>query len=130
MIEQTQAHLWRVNIIGGAATYLVAFAAFDYSGGYSWLGVRAWLAVVFTLTENAGYHIGGTIRTRRRSPGVVTSVLLYLPLTAAAVVFLLASGAIDPVSVVACAFVGVVLFRLIISQSRRQARASHQPAIS
>ena len=119
--EQTRLHLWRVNVIGGAAAFLVAFAAFDYVGGYAWLGVRAWLAVVFTLAENAGYHIGGTVATHRYSPGLVTSIVLYLPLTVVSVVELLAVGAVDPISVVGCAFVGIVLFRLIISQSRHHA---------
>jgi threonine/homoserine efflux transporter RhtA len=32
---------------------------------------------------------------------------------------------IAPISVVACAFVGVVMFALFIRQSRRQARAAH-----
>ena len=117
--EQTRLHLWRVNLIGGAAALLVAFAAFDYMGGYAWLGVRAWLAIVFTLAENAGYHIGGTLATRRYSPGVITSVGLYLPLTVLAVVVLLSGGVVDPISVVGCAFVGIVLFRLVIAGSRR-----------
>jgi len=119
--ELTPAHLWRVNAIGALAALLVGLGAFDYTGGWSWFGIRAWLAYVFTLGENAGYHIDGTYRSSRYSPGVITACVLYLPLTFASVVVLVAGGIVDPVSVAACAVVGVVLFRRLIALSRGRA---------
>lgn len=43
-------------------------------------GVAAWLAIAALLLSNTVFHVVGTIRTRTRSPGVVTAVALYLPM--------------------------------------------------
>lgn len=45
-------------------------------------GAVAWLAIAALLFSNAVFHIVGTIRTGTRSPGVVTGVILYMPLPA------------------------------------------------
>jgi hypothetical protein len=44
------------------------------------IGAALWLAVAALLFSNAIFHIVGTVRTKTRSPGVVTGVLLYVPL--------------------------------------------------
>jgi hypothetical protein len=43
-------------------------------------GVALWLTVVAILLGNVGFHIMAVLRTGAYSPGVVTAVLLYLPL--------------------------------------------------
>jgi hypothetical protein len=40
----------------------------------------SWVVLVGLLAGNAIFHVVGSIRTRRYSPGMVTGVLLYLPL--------------------------------------------------
>jgi hypothetical protein len=47
-------------------------------GEYS---VAWWLCMGSVLFVNALFHIRGTIRTRKYSPGLATSVILYLPLS-------------------------------------------------
>lgn len=42
--------------------------------------VAGWLALAALLFSNALFHIVGTVRTRRISPGVRTGLLLYVPL--------------------------------------------------
>jgi hypothetical protein len=44
------------------------------------VAAMAWLAVAALLFSNAVFHVVGSIRTGSRSPGVVTGVLLYVPL--------------------------------------------------
>lgn len=44
------------------------------------LSAPGWLALAALLFSNAVFHIVGTYKTRRISPGVRTGVLLYLPL--------------------------------------------------
>lgn len=44
------------------------------------IGVALWLALAALLFSNALFHVVGTIRTRRRSPGLVTAVVLYVPM--------------------------------------------------
>lgn len=43
-------------------------------------GVALWLTVVGILFSNVGFHTLAVWRTGRYSPGVVTAVMLYLPL--------------------------------------------------
>jgi hypothetical protein len=40
----------------------------------------SWVALASLLFSNACFHVVGTIRSRRYSPGVVTGVLAYMPL--------------------------------------------------
>jgi hypothetical protein len=44
------------------------------------LAVPAWIGIASLLASNAVFHVVGTIRTRKISPGVRTGVLLYIPL--------------------------------------------------
>ena len=44
-------------------------------------GVAAWLTVMALLFGNALWHMSGAIRTKSYSPGMVTGLLLYVPLT-------------------------------------------------
>ena len=48
--------------------------------GSSPRGVALWLTVVAVLLSNVGFHVMAGIRTRAYCPGLVTAVLLYLPL--------------------------------------------------
>ncbi len=43
-------------------------------------GVALWLTVSALLAGNAIWHLVGAYKTRRYSPGMVTGLLLYLPL--------------------------------------------------
>ena len=42
--------------------------------------VGVWLAVAALMFSNAVFHVVGTIETHRRSPGVISGVLFYVPL--------------------------------------------------
>lgn len=44
--------------------------------------VAAWLALASLLFSNAVFHVVGTVRTGRVSPGLRTGLLLYVPLAA------------------------------------------------
>jgi hypothetical protein len=46
------------------------------------VGVAAWLTIAALLFSNAVFHVVGSFRTRTRSPGVVTAVMLNVPLAA------------------------------------------------
>ena len=43
-------------------------------------GVALWLTVVAILLTNVGFHVVAVMRTGVYSPGVITAVVLYLPL--------------------------------------------------
>jgi hypothetical protein len=59
------------------------------------IGAVAWLAITALLFSNAIFHIVGTIRTRTRSPGVITGVLLYLPMPVAGYWYFVRSGTVS-----------------------------------
>jgi len=44
------------------------------------IGVAIWLTVAALLFSNALFHVIGTIRTRTRSPGLITAIVLYVPM--------------------------------------------------
>src|SRR5262249_19245530 len=44
-------------------------------------GPAAWMAVTALLFANAVWHLVGALRTRSYSPGMVTGLLLYIPIT-------------------------------------------------
>src|SRR6185369_7485134 len=64
-------------IVNGLLLFTTAAAAIQ---GTSEQGVALWLTTASIELGNAGYHVLGTIRTKRYSPGVVTAVLLYVPI--------------------------------------------------
>ena len=119
--SMTTAHFYRINAIGGAATLGVALGAFDYARGYSFMGIRAWLAVLAWVAFNALVHIRGTIESRRYSPGTVTSVALYLPLAVGATAYFLRQGAVDVVSLAIGAVWGVAAYAFFIRRLRKRA---------
>jgi hypothetical protein len=55
-------------------------------------GVAAWLTIAALLGTNAVFHVVGSFQTRRYSPGVVTGVLLYVPLAIYGFVYFLRTG--------------------------------------
>jgi Protein of unknown function with HXXEE motif len=45
------------------------------------IGVGVWLTVTTLLFANAVWHLVGSVKSRSYSPGVLTGLLLYVPLT-------------------------------------------------
>lgn len=60
--------------------------------GFLPIGIAAWLTVAALLAGNAVWHLIGAARTRAYSPGMVTGLLLYLPLALYGFVRFLRSG--------------------------------------
>lgn len=48
---------------------------------YTYSGIIWWLCIVSILAVNVFFHIKGTIESKMYSPGTITCILLYLPLT-------------------------------------------------
>ena len=75
----SQQSFLSVNAVGLAITIGVAFLLAGCAGPGSALFAVAWLG--FLMLANAIVHIMATLVLQRYSPGVVTSALLYLPLS-------------------------------------------------
>lgn len=58
-------------------------------------GVALWLLVMALLFGNAIWHVVGAVKMRSYSPGIVTGLLMYVPLSVYGYVRLLQSGRVD-----------------------------------
>ena len=72
----TTGFLVRINAL------FVAMAIIAGALGFSAYGVALWLVVASIAAANGVFHLWAVMKTKRYSPGVVTGVLVYLPLTA------------------------------------------------
>jgi uncharacterized protein with HXXEE motif len=88
----------------GAVMFAVGCAALVRAFPSSWM-VFGFFAIAFfpAILCNAMFHIGATALTRTLCPGVVTSVLVYLPLATFIVDGALRQAALPPVILVVAA---------------------------
>ena len=68
------------------------------------------LGAVGFVFVNFWFHILGTIRLRKYSPGLITATLLYLPLSVLAYYFMLSSGTVSPIGLGYSAAIGMILY--------------------
>lgn len=88
---------------------LLALGAFDYAGKYSVAGIRSWLVFSTFMTWNAFFHVRGAVHTREYSPGMVTGLLLFAPLTIISYIHFTCVGAVDNLSVALCTAVALTI---------------------
>ena len=80
----TPTHLFRINAVLLGVAALVAFE------GLSWAsGPALWLTLAAVLGANGLWHVVGAIRTKSYSPGVITGVLLYMPMLVVGAAYLI-----------------------------------------
>ncbi len=90
-------YYFRINAIGMAASILTSL------GASSFIEIRLWLAFTMVFPGyNSFWHIWGAIRSRRYCPGMLTSLVLYLPLTVISLAYFLRTGRLDVISALVC----------------------------
>jgi hypothetical protein len=77
-------------------TLMTGMAAVPLYLGPTSHGASIWFAVAIIGAANACFHLWGVWKLRKYSPGVVTGVLIYLPLALYGGVELLTSGLLEP----------------------------------
>jgi len=80
--------VWINTLMIGVCVFPVAFGATSH-------GFGVWYTVTAIAGINAIFHIIGVIRLKKYSPGVVTGVLLYLPLFFIGSWYLLSTGSLS-----------------------------------
>ena len=70
------------------------------------VGTTAWLAISALLFSNAVFHVVGTLRARNYSPGVVTAVVLYVPLAVCGYWYFLGNRRVSLVTAALAAIAG------------------------
>jgi len=93
-----------VNVGAFLITLLVTALAVSARGRGTALVATAWVG--FLMLANGVFHLTATIVDRAYAPGVVTSVLLYLPLCALLLRAVMKEFALSPAAVVAVALAG------------------------
>lgn len=90
-------------------------------------GVALWLTVAALLAGNAMFHLRATLRGREYSPGLVTSVSMYLPLAVFGYVHLLRSGRASLGTAASAAILGGSYNFISAWLHRRRARRGPSP---
>lgn len=86
------------------------------------LAVPAWLTLAALLASNAVFHLVGTYRTKRLSPGVRTGLLLYIPLALVGYGVFLRAGRVSIVTAAVAALLGGSYHLWAALAHRRRAR--------
>lgn len=76
------------------------------------------LAGLYGLAADALFHLAATSLTRRYSPGTITALLLYIPVTISATWFLVADGQVSLAELLAAVLTGVLGFTLLLFLTR------------
>ena len=92
--------------------------------GFSAYGVALWLVVASIAASNAVFHVWAVMRTKRYSPGVVTGVLVYLPLAAFGFYYFWREHQADTAVLIQAALIGPAYHVYAAWNHRRRARAS------
>jgi len=76
-------------------TFMMAMCVLPFYYGETLHGVSTWYCVAVIAAINACFHIWGVVKLKQYSPGVITGVLLYIPLFIVGTRQLLLTGAIS-----------------------------------
>jgi Protein of unknown function with HXXEE motif len=115
----TNRFLVVINVVLVLFSANVALAAQVRRGN----GVAAWLALAALLAENAVFHIVGAIQTRRYSPGMISGILLYIPLALYGYAYFLRVGRVTPLTAAIAGAIGGSYYFVSMLNHRRRARA-------
>ena len=113
----TTAFLVRINVL------FVVMALIPAAMGFRPYGVAFWLVVASIAAANGLFHVWATIRTRRYSPGVVTGVILYLPLAVFGFIYFWRAGLASVPLIAQAALVGPAYNIYAAWNHRRRAKA-------
>jgi len=56
----------------------------------------AWLIIVALFFSNAIFHLRGTIKSGKRSPGVISGVVIYIPMAVYGYFYFVSTGLVSP----------------------------------
>jgi len=114
----------RVNAIPMLGGFLLVCAAAANPQRYLETVAPSWLTIATFMCWNAIFHLRGSIATRRYSPGVITGLALFYPLTIVSYVHFLREGMLPLLAVIAGAAALLIQPVLdIIKHGRAQAGA-------
>ena len=113
----TNRFLVIINVVLIVFSATVAFAAQRRGNG-----VEAWLVLAALLAGNGVFHVVGAIKTNSYSPGMISGVLLYIPLAIYGYFYFERRGRASPIAEVFAAVLGASYYFISIANHRRRAR--------
>jgi hypothetical protein len=113
----------KVNALPAMAALLIVVAGLISGERYIGLVVPTWLTIVTFMSWNAVFHLRGAIRTQSYSPGMVTGLALFFPLTVVGFVYFLYAGLPPLIAVVSGALAFLVQPILNLAKKSRQKAA-------
>jgi hypothetical protein len=106
----------------GINLLLLALCAMPPVLGATARGISFWLSASAVCAGNALFHVYATWRTRIYSPGVVTGVLLYLPIAVLGFTIYLGEGAATPATAIQAVLIGAAYVYWSTWRRKRTAR--------
>ncbi len=91
-------------------------------------GVAAWLALAALLFSNAIFHVIGAFQTKRYSPGMISGIVLYIPIAIYGFVHFLRRGQASLPTALVAAFIGGSYHFISFANHRRRTRAARTKA--
>lgn len=85
-------------------------------------GASLWLIVASIVTFNSFFHIKGTYDLKKYSPGVITSVFLYIPLTIYGYIYLITTNKASVETALASAIMGIGYWVFSYFNHKRRAK--------
>ena len=99
-----KGHL-RFLIIINVALFAICFN--PILSGFTSEGIEWWLSIVSILFVNSYFHIKGLMVLKKYSPGVVTSIIIYVPLTIYGYWYFLSLNKILIITGILCFSIGI-----------------------
>lgn len=90
-------------------------------------GVAAWLTLAALLFSNALFHLRGAIQSKRYSPGMITGIVLYIPIAIYGYYTFLQNGRASVATGVVAALLGGSYHFISFANHRRRTRAQENP---
>lgn len=87
--------------------------------------ISLWLSMASVIFFNALFHIKGVIKLKRYSPGIITSLLLYIPLTIYGYWFALSNNLASIETAISSFIVGVIYVWFSSFNHGRRAKKSY-----
>jgi len=109
-----------INTILIVFSILVAIAVQAPKGN----GVAAWLTLAALLFSNAIFHIIGAVQTNRYSPGMISGIVLYIPLPVYGFIHFLRNGQASVGTALVALLLGGSYHFISFANHRRRALAA------
>lgn len=117
-------HVYRPRLAGTSAGFYVcvnaipaivlvllvlALGLFNSTGFCSRAALHTWITLVALMAWNAVFHLRGALATRRYSPGMLTGLVLLLPLAAASCAHFLRAGIVGRYTMAECVAIALLI---------------------